>query len=813
MGKKPLKTNPLPGSLTGMKRLPALILATLFAFPAAAAEKSDQARLRLPWEVLKNVLRIDQDRVRLSAPEFDALVKLTSRQRPPDHVVADGDVILSRAEFTRLIQSLIPPAAPAATVFVPKAIYRGRLSKGGAAIEASLHIEVTQKPAKPLEWDAFPAQAAFREISLDGKPALAVVRNGRLFVTLTEAGTHRLDIRFSIPVPDSNAGQTLGLALATTPITEWIFEIPEPNLDIAVPGALYRELSGTAEITRVRALLPPTAWVTMAWNPLAPDRAKGPAQVYAVVDHLLSVEEDAVRVQSRVSLDVLQNTINEVVLAPPAGFAVLDVRGEAVKDWAERTAPARLAVALKSARKGNVDLFVTLERVLPGEKSTTTFSGLTVLGAQRQRGHLGVELRSDVELPAPAATGLEPKDPFRELPPDLVARSHRLVYGYKHVGGPFTLALSLSRHATVNVPLTFVDRVEGTTVVRPDGKRVHRATYWVQSSARQFLGLSLPPRAALWSVFVDNAPVKPVAGPDQKTLIPLIRASRRPGGLFPVEIVLYEEKHRLAPLGRERIRFPLPDLLVNRLQWSVVVPPDQRFRYLGREFEDLNRQPVDIGTVQSAVTEGAEEYKRISPRRAYPGARVDKAGAKDAREALMDGMVMEKSENEFDAPIEALEPPPLPASASMAVGLSGAAGMTAGVLPVRVNVPETGTRLTFSKTLPPTDGSLVLPLWHWSAWVGESVRWVLLIAGLGLLWLFRAPLMDRARRPLEKVAAWRKNIRFRLTPFGGMFLALTTALAAAVVARPLFAPAVLLYAFAVVRWALSLLAPTEGDRP
>jgi hypothetical protein len=77
--------------------------------------------------------------------------------------------------------------------------------------------------------------------------------------------------------------------------------------------------------------------------------------------------------------------------------------------------------------------------------------------------------------------------------------------------------------------------------------------------------------------------------------------------------------------------------------------------------------------------------------------------------------------------------------------------------------------------------------------------------------LCRAPLIARTRRPLEKVAAWRKNLHFRLPPFGAMFLALTVALAAALVARPLFAIAVLVYGFTVVRWALSLLDPTEGE--
>ncbi|TXH23352.1 MAG: hypothetical protein E6Q99_08070 [Elusimicrobia bacterium] len=764
-----------------MKRLPALLGAWLLAAPLLAAEKSDHARLRLPWDALKNVLRIDQDRVRLSAEEFDALIKRTSRKNPPAHVVADGDVLLSRAEFTRLIQSLVPPAEPAATVFAPKAVYRGRLLKNSAAVEATLHVEMPEKPAAPIVWDAFPAQAAFQSIVLDGKPALAAVRNGRLYITLTDAGAHRLDLRFSVPVPDATAGQTLGLPLANTPITEWIFEVPEPNLDIAVPGALHRELSAAPGGTRVRALLPPTSWVTMAWNPLAPDRAKGPAQVYAVVDHLVSVEEDAVRATAHVALDVLQNTINEALLVPPAGFAVLDVRGEAVKDWQERADPARLAVSLKSARKGRVDFFVTLERVLPGEKSTTTYAGLTVLGAQRQRGHLGVELKSDVELPAPVIGGLEPKDPFRELPADLVARADRLVYGYRHLGGPLSLSLTLSRHETVALPLTFVDRMVGTTVIRPDGKRVHRVTLWAQSSARQFLGLALPPRASLWSVFVDGAPVKPVVGTDKKTMIPLIRSAGGRAGLFPVELVVYEEKPRLFPFGREGLALPMPDILVNRLQWNVVVPPDRNFRYLGHDFEDLNRRPTET---TAASREGAAVFK--AKKNAAPSTQRLFVGDKDdrANRGFDIGSAEEKQEREVDALSAVAEepPPPAPVLGGEHGQSAGFSGLPAGTLPVRVNVPETGVRLSFSKTLPPAGGPLALSLWHWPTWVDELAPF-LLAFGVALLAVrFRGPLRARGKSLLERAVAARKAVRLRPTPFQWVFLALTAALAAAVVA-------------------------------
>jgi hypothetical protein len=438
-------------------------------------------------------------------------------------------------------------------------------------------------------YNLFPGNVAFQEITIDGRPALADVENGRLYLTVAEAGSHRVDLRFSVPVPESNASQTLTIPIARTPITEWILDIPERNLDIAVPQALHREIAPVDGGTRVRALLPPSDNVTAAWNPLAPDTAKGPAQVYADVDHLISVQEDALRVKSRIAIEVLQNTINNLTLDLPEGFTVLDVQGEAVREWQENPGkPATLAIPFRAARKGRMDFAVVLERVLSGEKSTTTFTGVTVQGAVRQRGFLGVELNSDAELPPPVTQGLEPKDPFRELPANLAGQSARLLYGYKYLRPPFALSLALSRHESVNVTPSVIDRALGRTVLRPDGKNVHEVTYFLRSSAKQFLEVSLPEGTQLWSAFVDGVPVKPVHGEGNKTLVPLVRSLRAPNNAFPVELVYFEARPRLSFLGREDLRLPMPDVLVSRLEWSVVTPPDQEFFYLGRDFDKVD---------------------------------------------------------------------------------------------------------------------------------------------------------------------------------------------------------------------------------
>jgi hypothetical protein len=614
---------------------------------------------------------------------------------------------------------------------------------------ASLRVDVPRRPTKPLLVDLFPGHVAFQEIKLNDRPALARVLNGRLHVTVAEAGTHTVELRFSVPVPESNATQSLTIPIARTPLTEWIMEIPEKNLDIAVTPSLHREQSSDSKGTRVRSLLAPSDFVTTTWNPLASDTAKGPAQVYADVDHLISIHDDSLRIKSRLSLDVLQNTINALTLDLPDGFSVLDVRGDNVKEWQEipgkKTA---LLIPLRTARKGPMDFVVEMERILAGEKTTTTFTGLSVRGVVRQRGHIGVELNSEAELPAPVTENLEPKDPFRELPGTLAGQSARLLFGYKYTRLPFSLSLSLSRHESVNVVPSVIDRAEGTTVVRPDGKQVHRITYYLRGSSKQFLEVVFPDKTQLWSAFVGGAPVKPVRGEGGKTLIPLVRSSRVDNAVVPVELIYFGQRPRLSVFGREELAVPMPDVLVSRLSWSVVTPPDQRFFYLGNDFE--KQEPSVL--VEPNRRGFWEDKKIVSGLLRGKLARKPSAESENYRERDME---LKSASVQFDE-VEAVENgskvmhdrkrddsgrvPPSVWRAQAAVG--GAqealpASMTAGILPVRVNVPAVGNTVTYTKTLPEPNGLLALPLYHVATWV-RAVGWLIVLALVALTgWTFR----------------------------------------------------------------------------
>ena len=728
-----------------MKKVLSLLFVSLVLVAGHSAfaktdDPSANAKLRLPWEVLQDVLNLDSKSVRLAWDEFRTLLRLTSSKKFPEFTMAGGDVVLSRDEFTRLVQSLVLPAPPVAEAAVSKASYHGRLVDSSAVFTAFLRVEIPRRPTKPLRIDLFPGSVAFQSIQINGKPALAQVENGRLFITVSDPGSHKIEIHFSVPMPESAASQSLTIPIARTPLTEWILDIPEKNLDITVNRALNREVSNTEKGTRIRALLSPSDHVTVAWNPLAPDIAKGPAQIYADVDHLISVQDDALRIQSRVGIEVLQNTINSLTLAVSDGFTVLDVQGDSVKEWQENEGkPTTLTIPLRTARKGRMNFQVVLERVLSSEKSTTRFTGITVQNAVRQRGHIGVELNSDAELPAPGTQNLEPKDPFRELPPTLSGQSARLVFGYKYLRPSFSLDLALSRHESVNVVPSVIDRAEGTSVLRPDGKNVHRITYYLRSSAQQFLPVTLPEGTQLWNTFVDGAPVKPVHGDGRKTFIPLVRSLRADNTAFPVELVYYQKNPRLSFFGREDLPLPMPDVLVSRLQWTVVTPPDQKFFYLGNEFEKWEPPSMDDrrfnknkeerkgtgGGFMADKKARQEENRKIDER-------SDNLGMDQLKQADAEG-------SEIDQALASAPPSVMLKALGQAAGMSlrTETTMTAGVLPVRVNVPSTGNSVTYTKTLPDPNTLLILPLYHGAVWL-KTLGWAIAWGAFGFMgWTIR----------------------------------------------------------------------------
>lgn len=788
----------------------------LLAIPGLGEE--DKTSLRLPWSDIQKILGLNQDDVSLSAEEFQTLLRNTGAAAPA-HTSAGGRVILKRAEFQKLIQALVPPPPEPPMAYVTKASYKGRLAGDSLRFEARLLVNVRKKSGGPVRVNLFPGQVALQEALLDGKPALVEQEQGRFFLTLDKAGDHTVSLSFSVPAPGAEGLQRASFPVARTPITELRLEIPHKHLDISIQPSLHAEVRPTPNGTEVEAVLPPTGQVSVAWNPVAPETEKGPAKLYAETGHLLSIEDDAVRVQSRIHLQALQNTVNKVLLEVPEGFTVIAVQGDALGEWRETRegGKTRLTVPFTHARKGEFDLSVTCEQVLAAEKTTSTFTGLPVSGAVRDRGFLGVELKTNAEVTAPDFEGLERVD-IRELPAPILAMTERpLLYGYKYLRPPFRLALGVGRHEGVEAISFLIEKAEGRTFFLEDGKRVHSVTYSVRNAWKQFLEVPLPAGNRLWSTFVDGQPVKPSAGPEGRVLIPLGRSHRGRGDTssFPVELIYFEQQPPMGPLGKVSFRFPVPDVTVSRLTWSLHAPLDRRYAYLGRALEKLGEpEPVPL-TRAMRVNEnayqlesiGAVARKKVASSSAFGGMHHESLLMSAAAPAVQEDGEGDSLSDRGDA----REPAPQ-------IGGQGLRGMTlprpasqvAGVLPIRVQVPVKGRVSRFGKTLPSPEEPVELSLYYVSEGLLAAGRWLLVLFVLGLIYRSRRKweaLLRRAAPLLDPILSRAR----RVTPFWATAGAAVLCLAGALAGAGTLIFCLIIFMAAAARWLLVLAQGRQGD--
>jgi hypothetical protein len=389
---------------------------------------------------------------------------------------------------------------------------------------------------------------------------------------------------FSLPAALDKEPYRLDVAIPETPITQVDLWLGAPNLDARVSGASGVETLPSEGGTRVRASLPQTTRLSIAWNAVEPEQAKGPAKVYAAPHTVLSVQDDAVRSTARIDLDVLQNSINNVALQLPEGYTLLDVTGDAVGEWKLRGADNRtLFIPFEYARKGKFSVTVRVERAFKDKGGVVPFDGFQVLGAVREGGDLLIEKTTNGEVKIVDTAGLVRLDP-REVPGPLSALAQNtFLDAFKYVRPPFRLGLDIQRHEEIAVVSSVIDTANAVTLLLKDGKCVTHLTFSVKNTAKQFLEVRLPAGAEVWSAFVEGRPAKPSKAATGATLIPLNRSRIEGQNLaaFDVEVMYFRNAGAGGPGGRQALTLPNVDLKISQLVWSVYLPTERDYVYFG----------------------------------------------------------------------------------------------------------------------------------------------------------------------------------------------------------------------------------------
>jgi hypothetical protein len=504
-----------------------------------------------------------------------------------------GEVTLPWNDFQSLYQKgLAPEKAPEKSPLdytLDRAVYNGRLVGKGEDAYGLFKLTVRGNVHKDKGWVTVPllsTGAALRSAKIDGKDAAIFLQNGYYTLITDKTGAFTADLEFSTSLFTADGETGLSLPMAPSGATEVSFTVDDDDaLDFEIAGARGQTATTNGRSRTVTAAVPSLGALAVSWQRALPAEvaeAAKTARVYAETNVLFGVSEGVVQGTARVNYTILHKGVDTLRVELPADVTVLDVQGPGLREWTQALgAPGAagtniITVRLNYEALGAYLLSVDYER---GLTATSVLPTPKVLDVTREKTWIGVDARSALELVSTGATGAVPVD-VRELPASLVGQTDfPVLLAWKARGGDVKIPLEVKSHPDVDMLVTLVDSAVADTLVTPDGRRMTRVRYGVRNNRKQFLRLSLPEGAEVWSASVAGRGVKVAAGEGGGVLVPLVRSDASGGALtgFLVELIYVENGAPLADgRGELRVELPRADVPTSQLQWTVYFPEDAK---------------------------------------------------------------------------------------------------------------------------------------------------------------------------------------------------------------------------------------------
>ena len=764
-----------------------------------AETKGNESHLTVPWEEFKRLLHLDEDQIVLPWDTFQKLLAQTGTKTTPAYTLKEGNVVLTRAEFQKLVDQMKPPSDLDAQIpfdyLITKAVYAGRMDRNNTVFTGTFTVHVLRKGAY-LKIPILRNSIALEDVTVGGEEALVVSGGGYHHVVLSKPGEYVVQAAFSLKSAIEGGPHKLDLAIQQTPITLFRLEMPVQNIDVEIPQAQQVVTSPKGSATVVSAVITPGHAVSVRWRKKAAVAEKLPPKLYSEIYHLVSIEDDALKINSDINYTILHSEVDSVRLAIPDDLTVLSVSGEGVGEWreVEQGGQRLLLVPFTYGIKGGVIVRVASEKPLSEEGLPNAFSGIRVLDTVRETGFVGIELNTSAEVKVTEQEGLE-EIAVQKLPPALYNKSVKpLIFGFKYLKHPYSVVLDVKKHEKIAVPIAAIDSASVVTLFTEDGKVVHRLVYNIRNSSKQFLEIQLPEGADVWSVMVGTGPVESSINSAGKLLVPLIRSRSVDNRLdtFPVEVIYCLVAKRFSLLGLRSSTLPEVDLLISQLMWSVYLPNDYSYIHfrstLEKEeiirglniFAGAQRQYDEkaMREVLESVESESDAMHRDKLKKVYKGKAYE---SKFRNVPMQEEQIVSQFDAEigFSGRLEGLAQQVAPAAAPRGAGATG-------ILPIQIQVPTGGQVYRFAKTIIKPEDPLVVSVTYTQSWLTKLIKWIIILLILWIIYLKRRAVTRGLRWCAEKGHAinfWykkhektiQKSARSPVTPFVlfGLFIVFT----------------------------------------
>jgi len=519
------------------------------------------------------------------------------------------------------------------------------------------------------------------------------------------------------------------------------FHVSKTNIEVKVEPSLTAATNEDKEggATHVNCQVPPTTSLSIQWTEKIVEtkevKEKLPLTITAEQHTLHSIGEGMITTASSIDYHILNGSVSLLEIAVDDRTRLLNVSGQGVKRW--ELVEAKKAADDDGGKEGKYDqkrdavevhtlprgkggagpssVIRAHSRVLKvyleyGVEDNYTFSILSELempgtscqiaipttacvgGVKREKGYIGIEARTNVEVDFVQGGGMASIDTSELSPKVWAAASNPIILAYKFLDPKLWVELQVKKHDDVSVLIAVVEQAHVIITQTEEGRTLTKVVAKVRNTQQQFLRLVTPKDSCIWSTFVSGAPVKPARDKEGAVMVPLKKSSKADQGAeqsFTLEILYFQETKAMEEHGKLSYNLPTLDLPVNHLFVSIYLPKDHTYeKFTG----GVKTTPYFSTTAPESVS-----TQEFGQRQAMPQQQMQmQSNAQVLRRNDSMNMAYEDlDEQEYVVPVKD-------------TWSYGGKNRAAGVLPVKVEIPRDGNLHRFEQLLVGMNSKLAL---------------------------------------------------------------------------------------------------------
>ncbi|HET7259736.1 MAG TPA: hypothetical protein VFI75_08440 [Candidatus Acidoferrum sp.] len=492
-----------------------------------------------------------------------------------------GWVVLSIGDYRTLHARAYPPERepepPPVDATLTRVDYDLRIEGELASGRASLTVDVLKDG-----WVRVPIPAGLlvREAKLDGKlvslvPFAAEKGSNQLCALLSRPGRSVLLLDIALPVASSAGEESISLPSTPSGVTRASVRLPKQGVEIKLTGGLLAEKTESATESKWLAYGRGNEPLAFTWKRKTEDHRSSQALRFrGSLTELTGLGEDTTTVVAEVDVDVTQGAAREVRISLPGKVTINQVAGAMVADWEMKD--GQLSVSFLEPLEQSAKFIVSGETRSPRD-GKIEIPLLRLLNAERDTGGVAVEVLGAGEIKEFKSEGLENAD-ASDLGEVVASRQSTSLSAFRFRAGdaktPRSLTVNVARYTPQAVLMANIAEARYNVLITNEGKMLVQARYAVRNNQRNFLKITLPPGAILWSASLAGKPVRPGQSPDGSVLLPLEKShAGEDSPEFAAEIVYLSRGTAWNDKGRFNLALPALDLPISRTGLLVYHPP------------------------------------------------------------------------------------------------------------------------------------------------------------------------------------------------------------------------------------------------